>query len=953
MIDENNPSDKDAQIQKSLKIETTLPVKTVSIESLKESHTDTMSPHRRIFKWFARRPTATTRLATLASLLPDEVSDDSLLRLMQVGPSQNIDSSIEDYVLKKHSTSSSRSGSVEDHFEYDYPHKRIPTESELEQFHDTLREQWDGSLPTVVDPTAGGGTIPFEAMRYGLPTISNELNPVAWLINKAILDFAPSVGSVELEIEAWMTRVEEFVEEELKEYFPARRGVPPEHYFRCYSIDCPSCGGRIPISNRWWFHKPNGIAVRPIYDGNSLDFEIVEIPDDVSKEEFNPGYGTVDGGDAECPHCGVVTVRDDLVKYFKRGDYQYEVCGIRYAEEVDGARYHPPTEEDREAIRRSQRRVENDLQLSTLLRTTRYLGYYDRSEPYGVEQWRDLYSPRQLLTHATYLRAFEEIKPEINAKYDEETAKTLLTLLSFIPIKSISHNSRLAPIRATYGRPSDLVGNNGYFFQWHFGESNMLAGTFSYQSEANNVLDNYEKVVNYVDHVEDRDVVVNRGDAASLPLEDDSVESIIIDPPYGDNVMYSEMADCFYVWFREYLGDVFPDAFRSQETNKKDEAVENPVIVESIEGESTSKAARKRYEDKMSDIFSEAYRVLEAGGVLTIYFTDKEIDAWDSLTMSIIRSGFNVTATHTITSEMPARIAAQENASADSTLLLTCRKPVNEKSERMPTLWGDIKEKTRAAAREKATELLDSSYNLTKTDTIISAFGPTLRVFTESYPVVDDKDQEVRPREALREARTAVTSVLIDRELEGTLDNADPLTTWYILSWLTYEQASIPFDEARQLGLGVGVEIDKIKRDTKIWSKSGDSVVLAGQDGRVQDYTALESGEKRRKRKYPVDPLDTTFAHHIDAVHAALNVLESKGSEYTLKWLDDRDIQSRPWFSRALESLLQVLPEDHEDRQLVVNLSSGQTGQYLDIDRDAFTTEEEATGSKQATFDNT
>jgi len=947
----HNNTNEDEQVQKSLKIEETLPVKTVSIESLKESHTDTMSPHRRIFKWFARRPTATTRLAVLASLLPNDMSDDSLLRLMQVGPNERIDTSIEEYVLKKHSTSSDRNGSVEDHFEYEYPHKRVPTKPELDQFHERVREQWDGSLPTVVDPTAGGGTIPFEAMRYGLPTVSNELNPVAWLINKTILDFAPSVGSVASEIDQWMDRVERHVEQELTEYFPSKAGVPPEHYFRCYSIVCPSCGERIPISNRWWFHKPNGIAVRPIYDKESLDFEIVEVPDEVSKDEFDPSKGTVAGGDAECPHCDVVTVRDDLVEYFNSGNYQYEVCGVRYEEDVEGARYHPPTEEDREAVRRAKERVENDLELSTLLRTTRYLGYYDRSEPYGVEQWRDLYSPRQLLTHSAYLDAFEDIKPEIVEKYDGKTAKTLLTLLSFIPVKSISHNSRLAPIRATYGRPSDLVGNNGYFFQWHFGESNMMSGTFSYQSEATNVLKNYQKVVGYVDHLDDPDVVVNKGDAASLDLEDSSTESIIIDPPYGDNVMYAEMADCFYVWFREYLGDVFTDAFRDSETNKEDEAVENPVIVEASDGESTSEVARERYEDKMSDIFSEAYRVLEAGGVLTIYFTDKEIDAWDSLTMSIIRSGFNVTATHTITSEMPARIAAQENASADSTLLLTCRKPVKGQSERPPTLWDDIKDKTREAAREKATELLDSSYNLTKTDTIISAFGPTLRVFTENYPVVDNKDEEVRPREALREARTAVTSVLIDRELEGSLDDADPLTTWYILSWLTYEEASIPFDEARQLGLGVGVEIDKIKRDTKIWSKSGDSVVLAGQGDRVQDYSALESGEKRRKRKYPIDPRDTTFTNHIDAVHAALNVLETKGGDYTLKWLDDRDIQSRPWFSRVTESLLQVLPEDHEDRQLVVNLSSGQTGQHLDVDRDAFTTEEEATGSKQAKLD--
>ncbi len=925
---------------KPIKAETVLPTKTVGLECLKEANPETMSPHRNIFKWFARRPTAATRLAILASILPEKVDNDELLNLMCVGPKEDLNDSVEDYVLKKFSTKDQRSGSIEEHFGYEYPHRRVPSESAFQEFHEKLKKQWDEELPTVLDPTAGGGTIPLEALRYGLPTVSNELNPVAWLLNKVILEYAPSVGSVEGEIHRWTSEIEEYASEQLAEYFPKRNGITPSHYYRAYSITCPSCGDPLPISNRWYFNRRRNAAVYPKLEDGQLTFEVIDPEKTETREGYDPDQGTVSGGDAECPHCGVVTERSELVEIFKKGEFDFEVCGVRYEEEIAGTKYHSPTEEDIKAVRKAQQKVNSDLRLSTILSTERYEGYYDRAVPYGIEKWRDVYSPRQLLSHTTYLEAFEEVKARVQEEYSKNEADLILILLSFISIKLIRRNSRLNPITVDYGSPDNMLGNNNFSFQWHFGESNLTVGTYSYQSEGKNVIESYEETVQYVSHVNEP-ATVYQGDAANLPCDDGSIQSVVIDPPYGDNIMYSEISDAFYVWFREYLGDIFPTAFRDPDTNKKDEAVENPVIVDSDEDQSTSEAARERYEEKMSEIFSETYRVLDRGGTLTIYFTDKEVEAWDSLTMSIIRSGFIISATHTITSEVPNRIGVQENASADSTLLLTCRKPQREPADRTPTLWRDIKDTTREVARKKATELLESEHNLTKTDMIISAFGPTLRVFTQEFPVVDDKDNEVRPKQALTEARAAVTEVLIEQELSGDLQAVDALSTWYILAWLVYEDENIPYDEARQLGLGVGVRIDEIKNTTKIWSKSKDTLVLRGQDYRVRDYTALEAGEKRRERAYPVNPQDISFDYNIDAVHAALNVLETKGGDFTWNWLKERDLQNASWFTKTVKSLLQVVPQDHPDYDLLVNLASGETGQLLDIDMDFLSRESE------------
>jgi adenine-specific DNA methylase len=940
MNQNNRNSEEDSP--KPLKIEGPLPSTATGIESIKESYSDSMSPHRRIFKWFARRPTTTTRLATLASILPPETSNNELLKLMCVGPKAEIEGDLEDYVIRKEATKDSRDGTVEEHFGYEYPHRRTPSDSELSEFHKEIKNHWNGELPTVLDPTAGGGTIPFESARYGLPTVSNELNPVAWLLNKVILEYARTVGSLESDVKRWAQKIDDIVHNEISEFFPSRNGVEASYYFRTYSISCPSCGEQFPLATRWWFDKNKDIAIKPEYDNNNPSYRIVQVSEEPS---FDPDDGTISGGDAECPHCGVVTERDTVVERFQAGEYDLEVCGIKYVDKINGSKYHSPTKTDIEAIEASEEYVDNDLRLSTFLREDRYIGYYDRAGPYGVTQWRDLFTSRQLLSHVAYLDAFKEVEQEIKSEYDEETSEAILVLLTLIGSRQINHNSRLAPIRAQFGFVDNMLGNNNFSFQWIFGESNMLAGGKSYQSWTENVLEYYEKVVDYYpDSVRgDRnEVQLHQGDAGDLPLDSDSVQAVIIDPPYGDNIIYSEISDAFYVWQRQYLSDIFPEKFSKSETNKHDEAVENPAL--NPQSGSNEKPARQRYEDKMRNIFTEAFRVLESGGVITIYFTDKEIGAWDSLTMSIMDSGFTITATHTISSESPSRIGVQGQSSADSSLLLTCRKPqYPEEASKQPTLWSDIRDRTRSAAREKATELLDSNLKLTKTDVIIGAFGPTLRVFTEEYPVVDMHDNPVRPKQALEEARTAVTEVLIERELEDGLNDVDNLTRWYILSWLVYENESIPYDEARQLGLGVGVQIDDIKQDTKIWGKSGDTLVLKGQDYRVRDYDALEAGEKRRKRAYPVDPRENSFNNHIDAVHAALNVLNAKGGDFTWNWLQERDLQNSTWFKKTIKSLLQVLPSNHADYDLMVNLLSGETGELLDIEIGALreTSEEE------------
>ena len=924
-----------------LAIEGQLPLKAVGIENLKEANPKHLPPHRYLHPWFARRPTPASRLAILASVLPAGTDSDDLLRWMKIGPSEGVgDESISDYVERKKATEDKRSGNLESHYGYPRPFTKSPTEDELEVLHETLRENWSGELPTIIDPTAGGGVIPFESLRYGLPTRANELNPIPSVILKVLLEYAAEVGSLASELEYWGQKINERAKDEIKDYFPIQSdGAQVDGYVTTYSIECDSCGADIPLVPKWWVRtrkSADKVVARPHFGPNgSISYDCLINPTEEELNDFDPDNGPISqGGNAECPHCGVVTESDRVQALFQNGEFEYEPYCTRILEKGGRYSFRAPTQQDETAHQEAREQLESDYSLSTLLATEIPDGK-KTGEPkkYGITEWRDLFSPRQLISHYGLLSSFNHFEEEIRQQYPEAKAEALLSLLTFGATKAVNYSSRLSSWHHGKGYPNPLLKGKNYAFKRVFIENNISVGGMDYLSQLDKIGSSYEEIVASLPK-QTESAVVTSTDAANLPYDDESIQAIVNDPPYYSSIMYAELSDVFYIWMRKYLGDTFPDLFETELTNKDNEAVANSSKFDHVAGDSASKSdlADRDYEQKMSDIFSELYRVLEPGGVMTVMFTHKETDAWNTLTMSLINSGFTITSTHPITSEMPQRAGMRTSASADSTLLLTGRKPYEQGNSEntVPTLWTDVVSDTRAAAKEAARDLLDSGLSLTKTDVIISAFGPTLRVFADAYPVVDDEDNEVKPRRALEEAREAVVRVLVDEYLEAEgIYNLDDVTEWYVLCWLVHEAETFSYDEGRQLGLGLGVDIDDIKRSTKTWRKSRGDISLRGHADRVQNIN--EKPENRSSRT-PVNPDDLSFGLALDKVHAAMHVYDVQGESACCDWLRERNFDSDSTFKATLKALLQVLPHDHKDWELARDLAVGRTRDVLDLD---------------------
>lgn len=931
--------DMDEKSLKSLAVEGKLPLKAVGIENLKEANPKHMPPHRYLHPWYARRPTPASRIAILSSILPEDTDPDQLLQWMQIGPKEQIDISISEYVEQKKATEGERNGSLGDHYGYPRPFTSSPSKKQQNELHQKLREFWDGDLPTILDPTAGGGVIPFESIRYGLPTKANELNPVASLILTVMLEYAPEAGSIGQDVKKWGERINTRAKKNVKEYYPSEsENQIPESCPCTYTVTCPSCGCDIPLMPKWYVRyrrSSQDVVAKPsVKENGEISYECLVDPGKEDLSNFDPSSGPVSrGGDAECLNCKVVMESEDVTERIARGDFEYEIVCVKYVDRNGNYGYRAPSSEDKQALEDAASRVKSDYNIASLLDAPIPDGE-KTSEPlrYGITKWRDLFSPRQFITHYEFLSAYNHFKPKIRDEYDAKTSEAILTLLSFAASKTVDYNTRLSSWNMNRGYPNHISKGKNYAFQRVFVDNNGTVGTMGYLSHLRKIVDSYEKLASYLPDNSHAAELTN-SDAANLEFADDSVNAVVIDPPYYSSVMYSELSDMFYVWHKEYLDDVRPEFFKSQLTDKNNEAVANSSRFKDVAGNSSRRElASNFYESKMSSIFSELYRVLEPGGAMTVMFTHKETDAWDTLTMSLINSGFTITSTHPITSEMPQRAGMQQSASADSTLLLTGRKPHKDRDpgSAVPTLWTDVKSDTRTAAKQAARELIDSGLSLTKTDVIISAFGPTLRVFADAFPVVDDEDNEVQPRRALEEAREAVTQVLVDEYLDAEgIEDLDDVSEWYILSWLVHESQTFPYDEGHQLGLGIGVNIDDIKRSTKTWRKSRGDISLRGHTDRVQNIN--EKPENRSSRT-PVNPDDLSFGLSLDKVHAAMHVYDMKGESACCDWLRERSFDSDSTFKATLKALLQVLPHDHEDWELARDLAVGRTRDVLDLD---------------------
>jgi adenine-specific DNA methylase len=657
----------------------------------------------------------------------------------------------------------------------------------------------DGSpydAPLVVDPFAGGGSIPLEALRLGCEAFASDLNPVACFILKVMLEDIPRHGpALAEELRRVGAEIKEQAEKELADLYPKDPdGATPIAYLWARTVVCesPNCGAEIPLVRSFWLaKKPNrkrALRYRVI-DGQPprVEFEVFE-----PKTEKEVPTGTVTRARATCLCCGAVLpperVRAQLaaqrggadVVFYHRGTESAEknsvssvspwcrsggarllaVVTLRPGEQ--GRHYRLPTERDYEAVWKAQKRLEAILAEwerggrqglcpvpDEPLPPIGTLGF--RVQRYGMLQWGDLFTARQKVALVTLARLVRGFTTETQSPQSEAVREGMAVVVNRCADKWAS----LVVWNIVGEKTEHVFGRQALPVVWDYCEANPFTdATGGYEGAQDWVAKAVEAWPG------SRSGQIQPADAAEYPLPDETAHVWFTDPPYYDAVPYADLSDFFLVWLKRTLPGhpLLRDPFDPENplTPKVREAVQNERS-ETEDGRPKDKAF---YEGAMAKAFAEGRRVLREDGIGSVVFAHKTTEGWEALLSGMIRGGWTITGSWPIATERPGRLRSQESAALATSVHLVCRpRPANAPEGD----WADVLRELPRRVGDWM-ELLQAE-GIRGADLVFACIGPALEIFSRYSRVETAEGRNVTLAEYLEKVwevvgRSALEQVL-------------------------------------------------------------------------------------------------------------------------------------------------------------------------------------------------
>ncbi|MEX3765117.1 DUF1156 domain-containing protein [Paraburkholderia phenoliruptrix] len=929
-------------------IESWLPIAALGEESVRERRSMTaLPPTYYLHVWWARRPLVASRAAVLASLLPEDADHEKFLHMVGIHG---------DPVAAKARIARATRDGVRlgaDAYGYSRAFSYLPSDAERDWFaSEALRLKL--STPAVLDPTAGGGSIPFESVRLGLPTFGNDLNPVAAIIERATIEMPVKYGyAVHRELLRLGRLLVERVRARLAFAYPdePEEGTRPDGYLWARTVRCPHCEGLVPLSPNWRLASDGtGVRLNP-HHGMGVGDKSRHISFTIVSKVKEQSAGTVSGGDATCPFedCARLISGDHIkaeaqagrmgeqlytVVFKKRVVTGYTKAGKPKEKWVRGYRAPCPLDDVSELVRTRLEEKLPDWEALDMVPTEAIgeLSNYDRGHRmYGMYLWTDMFSPRQLLGHIVGVEIFRELLDESGVDQVSPEKRAAFIYLAICLDKVLNYNARSTRWDTTTGRVRSVFDSHNFAMVWSYAEMAPLVPGLGYDwaiDQTARCLDELIKLVRpdatRTPEVPDLFSAPGVGGKFTPPpatltcksgesldhIADASVDAVVMDPPYYDNVMYAELSDFFYVWLKRTAGYIHPELFRRPLTDKENEAVANAA---KFKGEKSAKAlAGRDYQHRMASIFAEMRRVLKPDGIMTLMFTHKATGAWDALTKGLMEAGFAITASWPLNTEAEASMHIKDKSAANSTVFLVCR-PLNHLGTET-RYWEEVEPKVRAAVRERIGTFQKGG--IRGVDLYLSCFGPALEVFSQAWPLVrgtprQDVEQtrrkrrqaeifeeeydafSVSPEDALVAARAEVKnwrlSQLAHAKRNVELDN---LTSWFVLAWDAFEAPVFPYDEANKLAKVCGVDMERDVIGKLAEKKASDVVLWDAVTRAAKGSLGLPDGRDSM----------------MDALHQLAKTVRATSLESANELLAKHELANEPAFLTALEAVLEVLP---------------------------------------------
>jgi adenine-specific DNA methylase len=632
-----------------------------------------------------------------------------------------------------------------------------------------------GTRPLVVDPFAGGGAIPLEALRVGADAFASDLNPVAVLLNKVVLEYIPRYGqTLADEVRRWGAWIKEEAERELGEFYPKDPdGAVPIAYLWARTITCegPGCGAEVPLMRSLWLAKKTNrsVALRivPKKDERRVEFEIME---DVMAKDV--GEGTVRRGSATCPVCGYTTPVASVRKQLKarRGGAAdarlYAVVTTRPGRQ--GRFYRLPNERDLEAAKNAaeelERRKAEHVGALSLVPDEPYpdetgSGALSSSVSYGLKNWGSLFTPRQALALTTLVWLVREAGEKVAEEQENGFAAAVQTCLALAMNRQADATSSLCRWHITGEKHTGTFGRQALPMVWDFSEVNIL-------SKMTGGFPGALEWVTQVCEANKTQVICGLAEldsAISHPLPDDFAQCFFTDPPYYDAIAYGDLSDFFYIWLRRTLFEIYPTLFSNPLVDKTDEIVQ---LSKRFRGPYSHKT-REYFEEKMKQAMTEGRRVLAPNGISTVVFAHKTTSGWEAMLQALLDAGWIITASWPIDTEMGARMNAMNAASLASSVHLVCRPRENPDGTLKEEVgdWRDILAELPKRIHDWLPRL--AKEGVVGADAIFSCLGPALEIYSRYSKVEKASGEVVLLGEYLEEVWAAVSREALNMLFEG------------------------------------------------------------------------------------------------------------------------------------------------------------------------------------------
>ena len=895
----DNPEPQTPPAIPRLLIEEWLPAAAIGVECIRERSTGQQPPDKRLHVWWARRPLIVSRAAVLGSLLPADFPRDVFERLLGFwGSSRQL---LDAQTLLDWARLNKR--------KIPNPHgprafKRQIGAADLLSAQERIEKLWTGEV-VVIDPMAGGGSIPLESARLGLNTLANEYNPVACSVLEATVDYPFRYG-MELGSKSrkWGKVLRERFNERMERFFPKTGALPPHCYIFARTVPCPDTQHHTPLVPDWHLLKPKTgvrVAAEPILDKANGTWKIrVRTLGRGAGEVREPPKPTYADGKGISLFTGHQITSDYIKAKAQAGEMKSALYAV-VVKTPKGLAFQPPDSADLKALAKAGAelaRLRPDWERRNIIPSER-IPTGDKTgsgEGKGTDlplkrgegYWTDMFAPRQLLCMGTLVEELQNLRREIIKAEGEEMGEAVAHLLTIMLDKFLSHNSQQSRWDPLNTKLTNIFERHDFGFRPTFGEMAPCNAGAGLDWVVESVTAAYEALSTLPHASTAVPVTISLGTATSLPqIADRSMTAVVVDPPYADNVQYAELADFFYVWLKRTQGHRRAEWFSTYLCEHDQEAVLN--VSRHRQNGDLPKVARQRahafYQQLMADVFREARRILRDDGVLTVMFTHKKQEAWEALFTSLVSAGFTITATWPVKTESEHSLHQARKNAAQSTVILVARKrPAGAGIGYFEDLKSEIHDK----ARSTAGRLRDEGLN--PVDQLVGSFGPAMEVYSRYDQVRTYTGAAVGVDKAIEVASDAVAAWRIAQLAERGLEGVEPEGQFALLCWDVLGAAEFRFNEAMLLGKAVGMDVDQVIVAGLITRSSDKIKILPAKERRRE--RALEPEEihetlfgpeitkKRRTKKQvlKVHPNDPEFRTAIDACHAlALRFIEAGG----------------------------------------------------------------------------